>query len=94
MGNRNIVCAGLVLLGLCSAPQSAQPPGFGKRVVQVGRTLGAERTEAALSVKAIAAGSEHSLALASDETVWEWGAKWGAQFAGHAAVNAGRGGWA
>jgi alpha-tubulin suppressor-like RCC1 family protein len=31
--------------------------------------------KAELSVKAIAAGQEHSLALTSDRTVWEWGAR-------------------
>ena len=39
-----------------------------------------------LSVKAIAAGEEHSLALASDGTVWEWGASLPGQAFGAAVV--------
>ena len=35
-------------------------------------------TQAALRVTAIAAGGQHSLALASDGTVWEWGYQNGA----------------
>ena len=51
----------------------AQAPAFGKRVLQVGRTLGTGGGQAALGVKAIAAGGGHSLAVASDGTVWAWG---------------------
>jgi len=43
------------------------------RQFSVNLPLGPRGTEGGLSVKAIAAGSEHSLALASDGTVWAWG---------------------